>query len=159
MFIRSDRLFLRPGWPEDREELRRRIEPGADLRQPPFAADATQARRFPQFLVTVPSHDGAPLIGCTGLLDGEHGAELVYWIAPEERRQGYATEAARAVLGLARTLGHRLIAATPFADNTASRRVLGKLGFRATGETGLGLCPARGALTPSLVHRRVLLAC
>ena len=163
MFIRSERLFLRPGWSEDWEEVLRQINKLSVLRQ--LACDAEAARnlmadvsnhRCPQFLITLPSGDGSRLIGCVGLHGGEHGAELVYWIAPEHCGQGYATEAGRAVLSLAGTLGHRQIAAIHFADNTASDRVLRKLDFQATGEICRRLCPARGVVAASLVHRRDL---
>ncbi len=167
MFIRSDRLFLRPGWSEDGAELRGRIDDWTVVRQLEFPAQSAPApgapsvRRFPQFVMTLPKSDGpieggARLIGCIGLLCGAHGAELAYWLAPAYWRLGYATEAGRAVLGLARTLGHRWITAIHFADNPASSRVLNKLGFYATGETCRRLCPARGVLAESLIHRRDL---
>lgn len=163
MFIRSERLFLRPAWPEDLAELTGRIDDWAVVRQLEFPAQSApvpvvqaQVRRFPQFVMTLPGRDGSRLIGCVGLLCGAHGAELAYWLAPEYWRLGYATEAGRAVLSLARTLGHRWITAIHFADNAASSRVLSKLGFNATGETYRRLCPARGVLAKSLVHRRDL---
>jgi len=165
MFIRSERLFLRPGWPEDREELLNRINDWAVVRQfevpapgplDLHAARDGQGRRFPHFVVTLPTSDGSRLIGCVGLTCGAHGPELVYWTAPEYWGRGYATESGRAVLSLARTLGHRRITAIHFADNSASQRVLGKLGFHATGETYRRLCPARRVLAASLVHCRDL---
>ena len=46
---------------------------------------------------------------------------------------GYATEAARAVLERASRVGHHHVWATAWDWNTASRRVLAKLGFVETG--------------------------
>ena len=88
------------------------------------------------------------MIGSVGL--GRHGddIELGYWIARSHWGQGYATEAARAVLGLAEALGHRRIFAGHFADNPASGRVLAKAGFSADWRTGPALQPGprrRGA--------------
>jgi RimJ/RimL family protein N-acetyltransferase len=163
MFIRSERLFLRPGWAEDWQELRARIDDRAVARHLAYTPQAAEAyladpqyRRFPHFLVTLPTSEDSRLLGCVGLLYGAGAAELVYWIAPEHWGQGYATEAARALLSLARTLGHRLITAFHFCDNPASARVLAKLGFRDTGEVCERLCPARGDFAASRVHRRDL---
>ena len=70
--------------------------------------------------------------------------ELGYWIARRHWGRGFATEAGRAVLAMARTLGHARIAASHFLDNPASGRVLAKLGFRATGRTIRRWSCARG---------------
>lgn len=147
MFIRSERLFLRPGWPEDWEELFKGINDEAvacNLAQAPWPytpqaarefAGRAQDRRCPHFLVTLPGASGARLIGWVGLTrtddDGE-AVELGYWIARAHWGRGYATEAGRAALAIARTLGHRRIGAAHFADNPGSGRVLEKLGFRPT---------------------------
>lgn len=144
MFIRSERLFLRPGWAEDREELRSRINDETVLGHTLFNAPAGQfpvppaylnghERRLPNFLITLPGADGTRLIGCVGLRAGDQGAELVCGIAADHCNQGYATEAGRAVLRLARTLGHTRILAVPRVVDPALDRVLAKLGFRATG--------------------------
>jgi RimJ/RimL family protein N-acetyltransferase len=163
MFIRSERLFLRPSWPEDREELRSRIPDtaiiGQELLNPPALAPASPNlpdHRLPQFLVTLPSAGGTQLIGGVGLVGGGDGAELGCWIAREHGNQGYATEAARAVLRLARTLGHRQVTAIPSGNNPAANRVLAKLGFRATGATRRTLCSVRGTLAAAMVHLRDL---
>jgi RimJ/RimL family protein N-acetyltransferase len=163
MFIRSERLFLRPGWAEDWQELRNGIGYRAVAQHLVYTPQAAQAylaepqqRRYPHFLVTLPTAEGSRLLGCVGLLYGVGAAELVYWIAPAQWGQGYATEAARALLSLARTLGHRAIAALHFIDNPRSGRVLEKLGFRPTGEVCQRLCPARGEFAAALVHRRDL---
>lgn len=129
MFIRSERLFLRPGWPEDWPELLTRIgaEGAAHNRSLPAGGGDP---RLPQFLVTLPtSLAPAEIVGAIGLADRGHGAELGCWIAREHWNRGYATEAIRAVLGLARTLGHRRIRAVPPLETPAAARVLRKSGF------------------------------
>lgn len=164
MFIRSERLFLRPGWPEDWAELATRIDDDSvtrHLSRAPWPAarealGAEQNPRCPQLLITLPTSEGSTLIGCAGLAPTDDGVELGYWVAPERWRQGYATEAARAVLSLARTLGHRRIVASHFADNTASANVLRKVGFSPTGETRQRFCPARGVELPALTYALVL---
>ncbi|HUD31098.1 MAG TPA: GNAT family N-acetyltransferase [Novosphingobium sp.] len=161
MFIRSERLFLRPGWAEDWEELLALIADEAvvgNLANVPWPYTGEDARRFiampqdhllPRFLITVPSAAGARLVGGCGLslLDGE--ANLGYWIAPGEWGRGFATEAARAVLGLAHALGHRRIVASHYIENAASGRVLEKVGFRRTGRIVERFSKARGFASPS----------
>src|SRR5262245_39767274 len=62
-------------------------------------------------------------------------AELGYWIGPPFQNRGFATEAA---LGAMRygfdDLGLHKITVGCIAENTASRRVIEKLGFRYVGE-------------------------
>ena len=157
MFIRSERLFLRPGWPEDWAELYSAIADEGVVRNLarapwPYTIDDAkafaprpQAKLLPHFLVTLPGADGARLIGCAGLAKSGGEVELGYWIAREHWGQGYATEAARAVLRLAETLGHRRILAGHFIDNPASGRVLVKAGFKQTGEPQLRFSLARGS--------------
>ncbi len=48
------------------------------------------------------------------------------------RRQGFATEASSAVLEWARSAGYERLWATVWEWNTASRRVLAKIGFTET---------------------------
>ncbi len=76
--------------------------------------------------------EGGSLAGFAGFLSGEGGPpSLVYGTHPERWGRGYATEAARAVLTHAReTLGLRELVADVDEPNTASLRVLEKLGFR-----------------------------
>jgi RimJ/RimL family protein N-acetyltransferase len=99
--------------------------------------------RTPHFVVTLPGARGAQLIGGIGLQQGEDGLELGYWIARSHWNKGYATEAARSVLRLAGTLGHKRVAAHHFVDNPASARVLAKIGFRPTGTVALRTSFAR----------------
>jgi RimJ/RimL family protein N-acetyltransferase len=164
MFIRSERLFLRPGWPEDWAELLAAIDDEGVVRNLarapwPYTADDAKAfalrpqeRMLPHFLVTLPGADGAKLIGGAGISRDGDDIELGYWIARAHWRQGYATEAARAVLSQARAFGHRRLVASHFADNPASGRVLRKLGFRPTGEKRIRYSAGRGGVALALAY-------
>ncbi len=169
MFIRSERLFLRPGWPEDWEELLTSIGDEAvvrNLAKAPWPYTAEDARGFaarpqdsrcPHFFVTVPtSSEPARIIGSVGLGVNDGEIELGYWIARDWWGRGYATEAARAVLKLAKTLGHRRISAGHFTDNPASGRVLIKVGFKPTGEVRSRFSLARGSEAPAVIHALTL---
>ena len=166
MFIRSERLFLRPGWPEEWADLLALIDDEGVVRNlarapwPYTAEDAKafarmqterheQDRLLPNFFVTLPSADGARLIGSVGLSLVEGEVNLGYWIGRPFWGNGYATEASRAVLNLARALGHRRIVASHFVDNPASGHVLRKLGFRPTGEVRGRFSLARGGEAPA----------
>jgi RimJ/RimL family protein N-acetyltransferase len=157
MFIRSERLFLRPGWPEEWKELLTLIDDEQVVRNlarapwPYTAEDAKtfaarpQERLLPSFFVTLPSAEGARLIGSVGLSRDGDEVELGYWIGRPFWGQGYATEAARAMLSLARVLGHKRLVASHFVDNPASGRVLRKLGFCPTGVVRERFSLGRGA--------------
>jgi RimJ/RimL family protein N-acetyltransferase len=161
MFIRSERLFLRPGWPEDWKDLLPLIGDEAVVRQLarapwPYTAEDAKAfaarqheRMLPNFFVTLPSADGARLIGHVGLARDGDDVELGYWIGRPFWGQGYATEAARALLSLARVLGHERLVASHFADNPASGRVLRKLGFCPTGVVRNRFSQGRGHAAPA----------
>jgi RimJ/RimL family protein N-acetyltransferase len=76
-------------------------------------------------------------IGICGILRRETlaDADLGFALLPEYRGQGYALEAAGAVLEHARTaLGIGRLAAIVDPDNVGSIRLLKKLGFRRAGE-------------------------
>lgn len=76
------------------------------------------------------------VIGYCGLIDSGRGAEgepeLAFELLRRVWRQGYATEAALAVLDWARSSGYQRLWATVRDWNTASRRVLVKVGFIET---------------------------
>jgi len=164
MFIRSERLFLRPGWPEDWAELHALIDDEAIvcnlLRAPwPYGPDEARAfaatpqgARHPHFFVTFPGAHGSRLVGYVGLAQEGDDSVLGYWIARQHWDNGYATEAVRALLSLAPTLGHRRIVSRHFLDNAASARVLAKTGFRPTGEIRLGRSAARREAAPTVIH-------
>lgn len=88
------------------------------------------------------------LVGYCGLVPGGRAGpgepELAFELLRRQWGRGYATEASRAVLDLARASGHERLWASVWDWNTASRRVLAKLGFVETGRREL--CPG-GATT------------
>jgi len=154
MFHRSERLLLRPAWPEDWLAVHAGIADEGlvrNLARAPWPYNSRDARHFvalphdpfcPRFLITR-ARDAA-LLGCIGLDNSDGETELGYWIARPYWGRGYATEAARSVIGVARMLGHRRISASHFLDNPGSGRVLAKLGFRPTGVVTARYSPGRG---------------
>lgn len=146
MFARTKRLTLRPAWPEDAPELAHAIAHETVARmlvRVPYPytlgdAESFSARAWqpnePRFLIL--AHEGGTprLVGGIGIHDEVGPPQLGYWLTPDAWGKGYATEAGRAVIELARhALAVRQIAAWHFLDNPASGRVLTKLGFRPTG--------------------------
>ena len=103
--------------------------------------------------VFVIERDGA-LIGCVGYREDEKGgAELGYWLGKPYWGQGYATEASAAMVAYAfddggldyLTIGH-------FAANSASARIIAKLGFTEQGEK-IRECVAREEKARCLTYR------
>jgi len=166
MFIRTRRLFLRPAWPEDARAVRDAVgrwEVVKNLARAPWPYTAADAEAFvsgriltpreASFLIWKRTSGDPELVGSIGfgpwLAAGSH--EIGYWIAPDEWGRGYATEAGRAVLGLAFD-GLRLpkLGAGHFVDNPASGAVLRKLGFVPTGVVAPYPCRARGHDVPTV---------
>lgn len=77
--------------------------------------------------------DASAVIGYCGLLDHGNGSpeepELAYELRRDAQGRGYATEAAAAVVAWADATGYQRLWAGVWDWNTASRRVLHKLGF------------------------------
>ena len=90
---------------------------------------------FPNFLLMLRTKGAPRLIGACGIGSFDGQAELGYWIARPYWGLGFATEASRAVMNIARTIGHEKLIASHFTDNPASGKVLRKLGFQHTGRT------------------------
>lgn len=161
MFHRSERLFLRPAFPEDSGAILAGIGDEAivcNLARAPWPytledaksfAALPQDMRLPHFLVTLP---GVGVIGSAGMGEHEGEPELGYWIARAHWGCGYATEAAGAVLRVACALGHRRVVAGHFVDNPASGKVLRKLGFVPTGRPGQRFSAARGQAVDSVEY-------
>lgn len=79
---------------------------------------------------------GGELIGLVGYTPTPDGraAELGYWIGRPHWGQGYATEAARAIVAHCfEAHGFERLTCCHFIDNPASQRVIEKLGFRIVG--------------------------
>ncbi len=149
MFARTQRLMLRPGWTEDAPELTHAIAHQQVVRNLgrapwPYALGDAQAflaaqsavaeRNGASFLICTLDHGVSRIVGGVGFgpYDGEPH-EFGYWITPDAWGRGYATEAGRAVIDIARALRVPRLSAGHYADNPASGRVLRKLGFQPTG--------------------------
>ena len=161
MFARTERLLLRPGFAEDAALLAEALKDegvARNLSTLPWPTAPDQAAEFltaPQHpllprLLMVKRTSGTPrVIGGIGIDrhvadDGTAEFSFGYWIARRYWGLGFATEAGRAVLRMARTNGLPRLTASHFIDNPASGAVLRKLGFRPTGRIILRHNPARG---------------
>ena len=102
------------------------------------------------WLLATRGRDGQP-VGVAGIHpDDDGGAEIGFWIGRDHWGQGYASEIADAVVGLARSRGYRPVWALVLPENAASIRVLKKTGFIRDGEASRKY-RLRG--TDELVHR------
>ncbi len=157
MFMRTERLFLRPVFTEDWREVFREIADDRVVRMlarapwPYRPSDArafcARARQEPghKFAITLPELAGAPIIGMVGIEpDGEGTTELGYWIGRRWQGRGYASEAVQGVLQIAAAIGIDTVEAGHFLDNPASAQVLRKAGFVETGEVRPTKCLGRG---------------
>lgn len=162
MFVRTQRLTLRPGWREDAAELARAIGHESvvrNLARAPWPYTIEAAETFaagfdmvaePKFLVFEHQGGALRLIGGIGIGPfGDEPHEFGYWITPDAWGRGYATEAGAAVLRAARAAGIRRVVAGHFLDNPASGRVLRKLGFCSTGRVTSVYSRGRGTAVPS----------
>jgi RimJ/RimL family protein N-acetyltransferase len=166
MFARTPRLLLRPGFPEDAPALAQAIGDEfivRNLSTAPWPYGVRDAEAFlasprdpilPSLLIFERT-DGAPnLIGSCGLGRRASGAvEMGYWIARTHWSRGFATEAGRALIDIARVLGLAQLEASHFIDNPASARVLDKLGFESTGLIAPRMSCARGVELPARLMR------
>lgn len=164
MFARTPRLLLRPGWMEDAPMLAQTIGDPSVLRNlsrapSPYGLDDAEAflalpqhPKLPRLLAFTRTQGAPRLVGGCGIhLDEDGVPELGYWIARPYWGLGFATEAARAVLGMARANGVRDIRAGHFIDNPASGNVLRKLGFRFTGQKAQRYSLGRDAMVDCLL--------
>jgi RimJ/RimL family protein N-acetyltransferase len=166
MFARTPRLLLRPGFPEDASALAAAIADEAIVRNlatAPWPYRVRDAEAFlasprdpvlPSFLIFERT-DGPPrLVGSCGLGRRPSGAvEMGYWIARPFWGRGVATEACRALVDIARTLGLPSLEGSHFIDNPTSARVLEKLGFEPLGIVAPRMSCARGAEVPARLMR------
>ena len=166
MFARTESLLLRPGWAEDAQALYAAIADEAivrNLASAPWPYSLADAEAFlaterpadlPSFLLFRRTRGAPHLVGAAGLGRHPEGTiELAYWIARPFWGLGYATEAAEAIVGIARdALRLDRLVAGHFADNPASGRVLEKVGFRLTGQIAQRYSAGRGATGPCKLY-------
>ena len=111
----------------------------------------------PGLLAVVPKSSG-DVIGYCGLVFHGNGApdepELAFELLRRAHGSGYATEAGAAVLSWADEAGYERVWATVREWNAASRRVLGKLGFRETGHVDVDTVHGSSLLTMRLTSIR-----
>ena len=144
MFAVTERLLLRPGWPEDAPRLARAIGDPASEGVPsdaPWPCGVRDGERWlalppiatrPSFLLF--RRDTAELVGGLALAGGAE-PQLRTWIARRWWGQGFATEAGRAAMALAdQSLRLPRVLAIHAPDDLASARVLAKLGFAAAAD-------------------------
>lgn len=161
--LESERLLLR-SWRVEEAVTQREMWLERDPRVPPHRRidadgrptladfeDAICAERSSSArLFALERESVGDVIGYCGLVDGGRGAhepELAFELLRRVWGQGYATEAALAVVEWARSSGCQRLGATVWDWNTASRRVLAKVGFaedhREEGPHGTNLVTTR----------------
>ncbi|HTS51417.1 MAG TPA: GNAT family N-acetyltransferase [Bryobacteraceae bacterium] len=133
------------GGPFTEEQIRQRLERHIGLLRD------YNVQYWPIFLLETGDH-----VGCGGLqpyrLD-EGIYELGFHLHRAYWGRGLAEEAARAVIRFAfESLGLETLFAGHHPENAASRRVLGKLGFKYAGED---VYPPSGMLEPTYFLRRI----
>lgn len=145
--IKTERLELRAYEVGDIAELVSLIgarEVAANLARVPYPYTEQDARNFIGSIKQTPEEarfavvlgSDRRLIGGIGLrIDSAHSrAELGYWLGASYWGQGYATEAAHAVMQYGfHTLGLNRIWASVFEGNAVSARVLKKVGMSHEG--------------------------
>ncbi len=166
MFARTPRLLLRPGFPEDAPALATAIADEAivkNLATAPWPYRMRDAEAFlasprdpilPSLLIFERTDTAPQLVGSCGLGRRPSGAvELGYWIARSFWSRGFATEAGKALIDIARALGLPSLEGSHFIDNAASARVLEKLGFEPLGIIAPRMSCARGTEVPARLMR------
>lgn len=144
--LETGRLLLRP-WRAAEADVLHELWTERDPRVPPHRR--IDAKGYPTVteledwirtnepssigLLAIERKAARDVIGYCGLIDSGRGsdgeAELAFELLRRVWRQGYATEASLAVLDWAREFGYERLSATVWEWNTASRRVLAKVGF------------------------------
>jgi RimJ/RimL family protein N-acetyltransferase len=149
--LHTERLILHPIDTDEAERIvaRRRGPEDFWAQDFPFDGDvigltaflrATAAngdqRPFGHYRITRTA-DGQAIggIGFKGRPDNG-SVEIGYGLVPSARGNGYAAEAARALVALARQQGLSRIVADTDEDNVASQRTLERAGFTQTGANG-----------------------
>lgn len=143
----TERLVLRPPHEDDVPDLarlanNRRI--AEMLARMPYPYGEAEARAFvamarqngrPGATYAVTQAETGAFLGCAGLNATDRGLEMGYWIGEPHWKQGYATEAAHALVDLAfRVTAIAALHVSCRVINPASRRVIHKCGFQYAGQ-------------------------
>lgn len=142
--LRTGRLTLRPARLADAAEIAvlandRHIAEMTSRIPHPYAledAEAFLSSLDGERVYAVRTAGRGVLLGCAGLkpLDRPGALELGYWLGRPYWGQGFATEAAQALIDHAfATLGTAVVEVRCRVVNGASRRVIGKCGFQYAG--------------------------
>lgn len=128
------------------------LEAGADGANPLFGPLGIERRPdgvMPDGLASDPASSDGVVLGCIGLTQRPAAvAEIGYWVGRPYWGQGYATEAARALIDHAFASGEvGAVEGSTRVINDASRRVLERCGLRYV-NSGLASAPARGGALP-----------
>lgn len=147
----TQRLILRPAGTDEAERIATRRPGPDDLWAPdfPFDGDVIGATMFlrattaygdqhPFGHYVIVSSASRRAIGGIGSRAGRSNgtAEIGYGLAPSGRGNGFAAEAAIAVITLARAEGLSCLVADTASENMASRKTLQRAGFVQTGASG-----------------------
>jgi ribosomal-protein-alanine N-acetyltransferase len=148
--IETERLVLRPFRAEDAAEVARMCGDETVSRYIPtmpypytleaavtwLATHQDKAESGKELILAIQNRTDNRLMGSIGLiLTPEHRrAEIGYWLGGDFRGQGYMTEAARAMVAHGfNVLGLESVTAHHLQPNTASGRVMQKLGMKCEG--------------------------
>ena len=143
----TERLVMRPPHDDDvpdlarlannrriAEMLARMPHPYADAEARAFVAMTRKTGR-PGATYAVTLAETGAFLGCAGLNATDRGLEMGYWIGEPHWKNGYATEAAHALVDLAfRVTAIEALHVSCRVINPASRRVIHKCGFQYAGQ-------------------------
>ncbi len=145
LVLATARLRLRAFWPEDAEALYEYLSDPAIYRfEPGEPLDRSQAAQRAQVLATAPDFWAVELLAENKVIGQLYFSpvgppelatwELGYILNPRYQRQGYASEAAAALLRYGfSALGIHRVTAYCSPENVASWKLLEKVGFRREG--------------------------
>jgi RimJ/RimL family protein N-acetyltransferase len=136
----SDAVIVRQLWTERDPRSRNRIDaeghPTVDELRARIGKQLEESAETGLELLAIEEKDAGEFIGYCGLIVGRGTSEepeIAYELLRRVQGNGYATEAAQAILDAARATGRARLWATVRDWNAASFRVLEKIGFLDSG--------------------------
>lgn len=157
---RADAAVFHRLWTErdERVPAHRRLDASGRPNEDDIAAHIVEALQRGSGLLTMQVRASGAVIGYCGVVfDGTGDVddpEIAFELLSSEHNRGYATEAAQAVLEWAASVGFERIWGGVWEWNTASRRVLTKLGFADSGRERPPSVHGRNLVTVKMLHRR-----